>query len=55
MPSKFDIHFFKTSNGREPVQEYIKRNLLQNSKEATHYGNSRIIKLRKPRTYWLII
>lgn len=23
MPSKYDIHFFKTSNGREPVQEYI--------------------------------
>ena len=23
MPSKYDIHFFKPSNGREPVQDYI--------------------------------
>ena len=33
MPSKFDIHFFKTSNGREPVQEYITQ--LMNSKNPT--------------------
>lgn len=30
MPSKFDIHFFKTSSGREPVREYLTH--LLNSK-----------------------
>ena len=33
MPSKFDIHFFKTANGREPVQEFLKH--LIHSKNST--------------------
>lgn len=32
MPSKYDIYFFKTSSGREPVREYL--NHLLNSKNT---------------------